>query len=70
MAVCVADEGLEEAEGHLGPAGVVGAQEQHGGFAVVVQAFDLGEGGEPLPAERFGPQGRNLVMVAVWASWS
>lgn len=40
----VCGEGLEEPERHLGAAGVVGAKEQHRGFAVVVQAFDLGQG--------------------------
>ena len=47
---------LEEAEGHLGAAGVVGAQEQHGRLAVVDVAFDPGQGLEPLPGEPLGEQ--------------
>jgi hypothetical protein len=44
----------EKAHGHLGAAGVVHAQEQHGGFAVVGQAFDLGQCVEALAGEAFG----------------
>ena len=47
---------LEEAHRHLGAAGVVGAQEQHGGFAVMGQPFDLGQGVQALPGEAFGQQ--------------
>jgi hypothetical protein len=70
----VCGEGLEEPERHPGAAGVVGAQEQHRGFAVVVQPFDLGQGMEPLPCELFGEQchesghggvGRELVIGGV-----
>ena len=52
----VAGEVGEESERHLGAAGVVGAQEQHGGFAVVVLAFDPGQRVEPLAGEPFGQQ--------------
>jgi hypothetical protein len=44
---------LEEAHRHLGAAGVVHAQEEDGRLAVVVQAFDLGQGPQPLPGEAF-----------------
>ena len=40
----VAGEVVEPAEGHLGAAGVVDAQEQHDRGAVGGLAFDLGEG--------------------------
>jgi hypothetical protein len=43
----------EEAERHLAAAGVVGAQEQHDGFAVVAASLDLLEGLQALPGEAF-----------------
>ena len=61
---------LEEAERHLGAAGVVDAQEQHDGLAVDLQPFDPGQGLETLPGEAFGQQGRKLAMVARPANWS
>jgi KUP system potassium uptake protein len=54
---------LEEAEGHLGAARVVHAQEQHDGAAVVVFAFDLGEGGEALAGEAFGEEWQEGLVV-------
>jgi hypothetical protein len=47
---------LEEAEGHLGAAGVVGAQKQHDRFAVVGETLDSGKGLQPLPGEALGEQ--------------
>ena len=41
----VSGEVFEEADGHLGAAGVVDAQEQDDGAAVVAFAFDFGQGG-------------------------
>ena len=52
----VAGVALEEAQRHLGAAGVVRAQEQHDGFAVVVQALDPGQCLQPLAGEAFGEQ--------------
>jgi hypothetical protein len=46
----------EEAHRHLGTAGVVSAQKQHGGLAVVVQTFHLGQRAQPLAGETFGHQ--------------
>ena len=54
----VAGDGLEKAEGHLGPAGVVGAEEQHSGLAVVVKSFDFGERFQLLAAEAFCDEGK------------
>jgi len=34
----------KKSEGHLRPSGVVGAQEQHGGLAVAMQPFHIGNG--------------------------
>ena len=56
----VAGEVGEESERHLGAAGVVGAQEQHGGFAVGDLAFDAGQGVEALAGEAFGQQGQEV----------
>lgn len=56
----ITGEGSEEAEGHLGPAGVVGAEEQHGGLAVVVESFDFGQRLQPLTTEAFGDEGEEL----------
>ena len=47
---------VEEPERHLGAAGVVGAQEQHGGLGVGDLAFDPGQGGEALAGPAFGQQ--------------
>ena len=47
---------VEEPEGHLGAACVVGAQEQHGGLGVGDLALDAGQGGEALACPAFGQQ--------------
>ena len=60
----VPGERLEEAECHLGAARVVRAQEQHDGFAVVVEPFNAGQCLEALVGEPFGQQRRNLVTLA------
>ena len=52
----VAGEVVEEPEGHLGAAGVVGAQEQHHRHPDVVLAFDLGQRAQPLAGEPLGQQ--------------
>ena len=52
----LAGEVGEEAERHLGAAGVVGAQEQHGGLAVGDLALDPGQRVEALTGEAFGQQ--------------
>jgi hypothetical protein len=52
----VAGEVVEVAEGHLAAAGVVDAQEQHGGSGVAALSVDAGEGGQPLAGEAFGQQ--------------
>ena len=49
-------EVVEEPERHLGAAGVVGAQEQHGGLGVGDLALDAGQRGEPLAGPTFGQQ--------------
>jgi hypothetical protein len=51
----------KEPKRHLGTAGVVRAQKQHRGFAVVVQTFDLGQRTQPLPGEPFGHQRQELA---------
>ena len=57
----VAGESLEPAERHLGAAGVVDAEEQHDGQAVVGLALDLGEGLEALAGEPFGHEREEVV---------
>ena len=52
----LAGEVGEEAERHLGAAGVVGAQEQYGGFGVGDFAFHACEGDQSLAGKAFGQQ--------------
>ena len=66
----VPGEVVEEAESHLGAAGVVGAQEQHGGLAVGDLAFDAGQGVKALAGEAFGQQRQEVGIVARPANWS
>jgi hypothetical protein len=40
----LAGQSVKESEGHLGPAGLVGAQEQYGRLAVAMEAFHFGDG--------------------------
>ena len=47
---------LEEAEGHLGPTRVVGAEEQHDRASVVRLVLDPRQGLEPLPGEPLGEE--------------
>ena len=56
----VTGQGGEEPHRHLRAAGVVHAQEQHGGLAVVVQALDLRQRPQSLPGEPFGHQRQEL----------
>ena len=53
----VAGEVAEPAGGHLGAAGVVDAEEQHGGLVGRSLSFDLGEGLEAVAGEAFGEDG-------------
>ena len=56
----VAGEVGEEAQGHLGASGVVGAQEQHRGLAVADLAFHPGQGVQALAGEPFGEQRKEI----------
>jgi hypothetical protein len=56
---------LEEAHRHLATAGVVHAQEQHDGAAVVAESFDPGLRGQLLPRETLGQQRQEVRHSAV-----
>ena len=51
---------LEEAERDLGATGVVDAEEQHDGYAVVAVTFDPCECREALPREPLASKGRKF----------
>src|SRR2546423_15299107 len=63
-------EMLEEAEGHLGAAGVVDTQEQHDGSTVVALTLDLGQRGQAPTGEPFGEQRQEMRMRLCTANWS